>query len=474
MSRDLGGKTAGGFKLGDILARGANSTVYAAEPTAGGQQVAVKVLSYDLLRDKGTAAKLVADVQRATAVKHKNLVPVLEVGTVENKGKRYLFIAMERLHGESLQARLNSQPAHALPLHVALQIASEVGGALQAIQRAGGNHRQVNPGAVFLVPPTDDERRADPEAEDQIYLLDLGVALVPTEPTKEPAKEPAKPSKPAKPTDDVRGLAMLVQDMLGGLPDSVAAGQNAVLPLRWRNRKVPARIDAVLRQASSESSGTDKSTGKSNDKSDKSGDKGGRIDSVATLVAELLGVTDALPTLHAFSEDGRVAMAKPARSWNLLWAAGLALVGGTAVGYWMYQDTPATPPALVDLARPVVSDLAQSAAVDLGASPATRPSDGAVSSPPDAGAAEPRPRVWPKRTGPKIPPLREADSAPPAAAAPAAPAAGKAAAAPSPAASPGKPPAPATTPPTATNQQPTGNPGTSPPPARPAREQEVK
>ena len=39
MSRDLSGKTAGGFRLGEILARGASSTVYAAEPTAGGPAV---------------------------------------------------------------------------------------------------------------------------------------------------------------------------------------------------------------------------------------------------------------------------------------------------------------------------------------------------------------------------------------------------------------------------------------------------
>ena len=35
MSRELAGKTAGGFRLGDILARGVSSTVYAAEPATG-------------------------------------------------------------------------------------------------------------------------------------------------------------------------------------------------------------------------------------------------------------------------------------------------------------------------------------------------------------------------------------------------------------------------------------------------------
>ena len=456
MSRDLAGKTAGGFRLGDVLARGGSSTVYAAEPTAGGKPAAVKVLSQDL-RDKNAAAKIVAEVQKATAVKHKNLVPVLEVGTIEHKGKRYLYIAMERLHGESLKARLLTQPGHSLPLHVALQITSDVGGALQAIGRAGGAHRQLTPGAVFLVPPSEDERHADPEAEDQVYLLDLGVALVPTE----SAKDSPKPGKAQKPADDVRGLAKLVRDMLGGVPDSVVAGQNAVLPLRWRNRKVPARIDAVLRQALSDTA-----------------DKGGRIESVAKLVAELLGVSDALPTLHAFSEDGRLEMPKPARSWNLAWAAALALIGGGAVGYVMYsQDPTPVPRAAADLAVVAAPDLATGGTTDLGAGPVVPTVDAPPAVAQDGGTADLLPRVWPKRTGPKIPPLREAGPAPSPAAATASPgppgqtAAPAAAPPPAGAASPAaaKPPSSA-----ATNQQPTGSPGTSPPPAQPDRAQEVK
>ena len=464
MSRDLAGKTAGGFRLGEILARGASSTVYAAEPTAGGAPAAVKVLGYDLSRDKNAAPKLIAEVQRATAVKHRNLCPVLEVGAVEHKGKRYLYIAMERLYGESLKARLQGQPGSALPLPVALQIASDVGGALQAVQRAGGAHRQVGPGAVFLVPPSEDDRRVDPEAEDRVYLLDLGVALVPTE----SAKDSPKPGKAPKPLSDVRGLAQLVRDMLGGLPDSVAAGQNAVLPLRWRNRKVPARIDAVLRQTLSDGAGSD---------------KGARIESVATLVAELLGVGDALPSLAAWSEDGRATMPRPARSWSLVWAGVLAVLGGSAVGYWMYTQEPSPPPpAIVDLAHAAPADLTESGSADLGAGASPSARDGVESPPPGAATVDSPPPVWPKRSGPKIPPLRTLDPAfaPPttAPAAPAAPAApgDKPQGQPAPAASPGSagPAAAKTTPPAATNQQLTGSPGPGLPQAQPDRAQEVK
>jgi serine/threonine-protein kinase len=461
MSRELAGKTAGGFRLGDILAKGGSSTVYAAQQTEGGQQAAVKVFTQELPRDKNAAAKVIADVTQATALKHRNLVPVLEVGAVEHKGKRYLFIAMERLHGESLKARLSGQ-RQPMPLHVVLQIASEVGGALQAIARAGGAHRLLSPGSVFLVPPSDDERRDEPEAEDHVYLLDLGAALLPLETAKDgkdgkdngkaarSAKEPAKET--AKERDDLRGLAQLVQDMLGGLPTSVAAGRNAVLPVRWQNRQVPARIDAILQQVLSDGASSARSS---------------RIDSVATLVAELLGVGDNLPSLHAWSEDGRAAMARPARSWSLWWAAGLALAGGAAVGYFMYTQEPLPlPPAAPDLAQAPVpaADLGSGGSLDLavgGSALAHAPA--AV----DAGSADLPPRTWPKRTGPKIPPLRTLDPAGTTAAtpAPAKPAYGSATAG---AAS---PPAAKTA---TTGSQPTASPGTSPSPAKTPQAQEVK
>ena len=108
MSRDLSGKTLGGYRFGEVLARGAQSTVYAANQGESDRPVAVKVFLSELPKDKAAASRLVSDVQKVTATTHKNLVPVIEVGSLEWKGKRHLFIAMERLHGESLKSRLDS------------------------------------------------------------------------------------------------------------------------------------------------------------------------------------------------------------------------------------------------------------------------------------------------------------------------------------------------------------------------------
>lgn len=481
MSRELSGKVAGSYRLGDPLARGSASTVYAAEQTDTGRAVAVRVFSVDLSKDKAAAAKLVSEVARLTAVRHPNIVSVLDVGTVENKGKKYLYVAMERLHGESLKARLSAQAGRALPLHVALQIASEVGGALQAIHRAGLCHQRVAAGSIFLAAPSDEERRSDPDAEDRVVLLDLGTALALG------ASETGKPARPAKPQDDVRCLALLVQEMLGGagepakgeakgeIPgaaqgatqgttqgttktDDDGGGEHPLLPLRFHNRKVPARVDAVLRTALGEPAFAESSRNE-------------RLDSPAALVAALLGAPDATPALGAWSADGRAAMPRPRTGTSWLWAGGLALVGGLGVGYWLYQsDQPVGPAAAADLSAPAPApDLLMPPAPDLAA-------------PPRVDAALPTARqqarfpIPPLRdaAAPAIPPKPAAPTglAKPAAATPAAAPAGSATSAPSapaaPAAAPAanKPTAPATTPATSTPAPGAPSPKPAGPPTR--------
>lgn len=466
MSRELSGKVAGSYRLGDPLARGSASTVYAAEQTDTGRAVAVRVFSVDLSKDKAAAAKLVSEVARLTAVRHPNIVSVLDVGTVENKGKKYLYVAMERLHGESLKARLSAQAARALPLHVALQIASEVGGALQAIHRAGLVHQRVAAGSVFLAAPSDEERRADPDAEDRVVLLDLGTALAMA------ASEPGKPARPAKAQDDVRSLALLVQEMLGGIGDSAqkgeakgdGEGEPALLPLRFHNRKVPARVDAVLRTALGEPAFAEPSRNE-------------RIDSAAALIAALLGAPDATPELGAWSADGRAVMPRPRTGTNWFWAGGLALVGGLGVGYWLYQsDQTVVPAPAADLAAPApaptpdllmppAADLAAPARSDVAAPTARQQAKFPIPPLRDAAA----PAIPPKPAAPPVP-------AKPAAATPAAAPAGSATSATPPAAPAAAPAANKTTAPATTPATATPAPGApSPKPAGPpTRANEVK
>lgn len=402
MSRDLTGKAVGGYRLGEVLGRGAHGSVYAAEHSASGRKVAVKVFAADLSRDKNAAARLVVEVQKATAVKHPLLVPVLDVGTVEHKGKRHLYIAMERLEGESLRARLQKDD-RPLPLHLALQIACDVGAALNAIHREGKSHRALDAGAVFLL--------AGGEADEEIArVLDLGTARVLG--AERGDKEDEK-GEEAGQQEDLRALALLLKQMLAGKEAAADAGPG---PLRLRNREVPVHVDVAIRRALD----PDQSQSRS-------------YPSVAAFVADVLHVGPLLPSLGVWSEGGVLPPPPRVRGGiNVGWVV-LALAGVGGVGWWLYHREASGPLPVADLSPP-----AQVAAADLGAERRDLSVAVAVAAAPDLGAApdlaapaaapEAPHKKRPKRTGPPIPPLRAPDGsagvAPaPAAAAPAAPAA---------------------------------------------------
>ena len=84
MGLELAGKTFGGYRVGDVLDSGPQGVLYAAEHTASGDKVALKIYAADLARDKSLAARVVADAARV-AVTHPNLAVVREVGTAEYK-----------------------------------------------------------------------------------------------------------------------------------------------------------------------------------------------------------------------------------------------------------------------------------------------------------------------------------------------------------------------------------------------------
>ena len=407
MDAFLAGKTFGGYRVGEPLGPASSvlSVVYSAEPINGGDKIALRVFSLDLARDKNLAARLVADLKKACSIKHPNLVPVHEINTADFKGKRYLYIAMERLDGESLKSRLARPGGRPLPLHEALHIASQVGAALQAIHRGGGTHRHLAPGAVLLARP------AAADAATKVYLLDLGSALIPTgEGGQGPTSGAAKEKRSGKTQDDIRGLAQLVQEMLTPARSDAAANDahaTTVLPLCFCNVNVPARIDAVLRSALGDTLGP--------------GDRSARFESVASFVAALLGTGDTQPAWGVWSDDGHsLPPPHPSPTRNLAWAAIFAIVVGALVGYWIYaqQETPPIGPSTVsDLAVPVSPSAALPASAAQTAIPAALPSTAAV----DLGLQPGRPLAWPVRPG-KIPPLRDADPASPtSAAAPAVP-----------------------------------------------------
>lgn len=141
----LVGRTIGGrFRLRALLGGGGMGAVYAAD-SAGGGEVAIKVIDAELAKKPETVARFAREARAMSAIRSPHIVTVLDVGADEGRP----WIAMERLHGEDLGQRLRRD--RRLPVDEAISIVGQVLDGLASAHRAGIVHRDLKPDNVFLV-----------------------------------------------------------------------------------------------------------------------------------------------------------------------------------------------------------------------------------------------------------------------------------------------------------------------------------
>jgi len=139
-------RSIGNYVLGAQLGRGATSEVFAAEHRFLGDRAAVKLLRAELAGDAAAAEELVAEAGKLRAVRHPNVVRVLDVGSDPASGRCYLV--MERVEGESLAARLQREAR--LPEAEARRLGAAIADGLAAVHAAGLVHRDLKPANVML------------------------------------------------------------------------------------------------------------------------------------------------------------------------------------------------------------------------------------------------------------------------------------------------------------------------------------
>ena len=135
----------GRYRVTDTLGEGGMGVVYAALDEQLERPIAVKVLRHESAADPTARERFWREARLAASVNHPHICQLYEIG--ESDGE--LFIAMERLEGEPLAARLGRG---ALPIAETVQIGLEVLAALDALHRRGITHRDLKPSNVFLTP----------------------------------------------------------------------------------------------------------------------------------------------------------------------------------------------------------------------------------------------------------------------------------------------------------------------------------
>jgi len=124
------------------LGAGGMGVVYAARDERLERDVAVKIMSSQAY-DETARKRFWREARAAASVNHPNVCHIYEIG--EDGGE--LFIAMELLEGQPLEARLRQGP---LSVSETLPLGLEMLGALQALHARGVIHRDLKPSNVFL------------------------------------------------------------------------------------------------------------------------------------------------------------------------------------------------------------------------------------------------------------------------------------------------------------------------------------
>jgi serine/threonine protein kinase/tetratricopeptide (TPR) repeat protein len=135
----------GRYRVTDTLGEGGMGAVYAAVDEKLERQIAVKVLRHESAADPTARERFWREARLAASVNHPHICQLYEIG--ESDGE--LFIAMERLEGEPLAARLGRG---AVPIAETVHIGLEVLSALDALHRRGITHRDLKPSNVYLTP----------------------------------------------------------------------------------------------------------------------------------------------------------------------------------------------------------------------------------------------------------------------------------------------------------------------------------
>lgn len=140
----LTGQRIGRFVVEHRLGEGGMGAVYLARDAMSAQPVAMKVLLSHLTDDETNLTRFRVEAKALAAVKHRNVVALLDSGELPKDAG--LYLVMELLEGESLAERLKREP---IPREEVIDAMMQACAGLEAVHQAGVLHRDIKPGNLF-------------------------------------------------------------------------------------------------------------------------------------------------------------------------------------------------------------------------------------------------------------------------------------------------------------------------------------
>jgi eukaryotic-like serine/threonine-protein kinase len=134
-----------GFRVGEVIGRGAMGEVYKGVDPAG-LPVAIKMLHPNLVDDARKVKRFMKEAEVAAAVDSPHVPRVYGSGWAEDDTP---FLAMDLLEGHDLSWHLRKTGK--LQVSLVVEMVSQVAKALADVRQAGVVHRDLKPGNIYLV-----------------------------------------------------------------------------------------------------------------------------------------------------------------------------------------------------------------------------------------------------------------------------------------------------------------------------------
>jgi serine/threonine protein kinase/tetratricopeptide (TPR) repeat protein len=147
------------YRITAKLGEGGMGTVYRAEDTKLGREVALKFLPPDLAADPAARRRMLKEAQVASRLNHANIATIYEVHDTGDMP----YIAMELVEGESLKDMIARGP---LPANTLLDLARQMADGLEEAHAMGVLHRDLKPANVMV------------DEKGRVKVLDFGLAVV--------------------------------------------------------------------------------------------------------------------------------------------------------------------------------------------------------------------------------------------------------------------------------------------------------
>jgi len=171
----------GKYEIRGKLGEGATSIVYLGYDAFASREVAIKLISPHVLRDKTLGQQhlrlLLTEASLAGRLQHPHIVQIFDAVLDEEQS----FIVMEYVPGGTLEKFC--KPNNLLPIERVVEIIFKCTRALDYAHRAGITHRDVKPANILLVQKNEDNS-ANPstvvtvKSTGDIKISDFGAALI--------------------------------------------------------------------------------------------------------------------------------------------------------------------------------------------------------------------------------------------------------------------------------------------------------